>query len=108
MYLLGMVLLFRDINSTYLAGKSKTAYRVKFLTEWKLKVLSLTDTNAEGRLFGAIETEKGMIGTGFTRDDQAELVEAFAKGNLEIEVLSQGVTESGKLWHARYVKIARI
>lgn len=99
---------FRDKNSTYLAGKSKTAYRVKFLTEFKLKVLNLTDTDAEGRLFGAIETELGLVGTGFTMADQEELVDAFKDGELEIEIVSQGLTENGRLWHPRYIKIARL
>jgi bifunctional non-homologous end joining protein LigD len=101
----GEGVVFRDIESTYLAGKSKTAYRYKFLTEHILKVIGLTSTDAEGRLFGAIETELGLVGTGFSQEDQVDIQMAWDDGDFKIEVVSQGLTENGKLWHPRFVKI---
>lgn len=97
---------FRKINEPYTAGKSKTAFRHKFLTEHVLTVTELTTTTADGRLFGAMGTELGLVGTGFSDADQVQLYELFFAGNLVIEVVSQGLTENGKLWHPRYVKVA--
>ncbi len=98
--------IFRKLDSTYLAGKSKTAFRYKFLMEHVLTVTELTTTTADGRLFGAMKTELGLVGTGFSDADQVELYELFSAGNLVIEVISQGLTENGRLWHPRYVKVA--
>lgn len=96
---------FRKLHSTYIAGKSKTAYRHKFLMEHVLTVTSLTPTTADGRLFGAMETELGLVGTGFSDADQVALWEIFHRDTLVIEVVSQGLTENGRLWHPRYVKV---
>lgn len=96
---------FRVKDSTYVAGKSKTAYRHKFLMEHVLEVTGLTPTTADGRLFGAIETPIGRVGTGFSDADQVLIQEAYDKGGLKIEVASQGLTENGILWHPRYLKI---
>lgn len=97
---------FRDRNAPYTPGKKGTMYRHKFLMEHVLDVISLTPTKATDRLFGAIETPIGLVGTGFGLEDQIAIRKAFDAGNLKIEVLSQGLTESGKLWHARYKGIA--
>jgi len=68
-------------------------------------VMGLTETTATGRTFGAIETELGSVGTGFTDADQLEIKQAYDKGGLKIEVVSQGLTENGRLWHPRFIKI---
>jgi bifunctional non-homologous end joining protein LigD len=99
---------FRDITQAYRAGKDKTAFRVKFLDEHVLEVTNLTATDAEGRLFGAMETELGLVGTGFSADDQSDIMLAMESGPLWIEVVSQGLTENGKLWHPRFIKIAEV
>ena len=98
-------LIFRDSTSTYVAGKSGTAYRHKFLMEHELDVTGLTETTAQGRQFGAIETALGSVGTGFSDADQLEIKQAYENGGLRIEVVSQGLTENGRLWHPRFIKI---
>jgi bifunctional non-homologous end joining protein LigD len=98
--------IFRDCSSSYIPGKSGTTYRHKFLSEFVLDVIELTETDAEGRPFGAIVTEMGRIGTGFTQEQMREIAAAFEAGPLRIEVTSQGLTEYGKLWHPRFNKIA--
>jgi ATP-dependent DNA ligase len=99
-------------NSTYHAGKDKSedVVRTKYLVEFDARIIGLTPTTAQGRLFGAIEiadviTGKplGNVGTGFDRATQQNiLVRHNANpGKVVIPVVSQGYTETGKSFHCR-------
>lgn len=100
----GVVIRYR--GSPYRAGKSDVAYRHKWLEERDLVVAELTATTVENRPFGAIVTELGSVGTGFSQEDMKEIDEKFNSGEeLKITVRSQGLTETGRLWHARFIRI---
>jgi bifunctional non-homologous end joining protein LigD len=99
-------------NCQYVGGKNNNAgiVRTKYLKPYTVWVTGLTDTTADGRLFGAIEVSAdregkqpmGKIGTGFDATDQAFIVKKFRSGPYQIEVEAQGLTEGGKLWLGRY------
>jgi len=102
----------------YVPGKDKKHpfYRTKFLTDTVFWVSGLTETTAEGRLFGAISIidkdgkDMGNIGTGFDVTVQGEIYrawnqEAVANDFLRIICTHQGrVWPSGKPWHTRVAK----
>lgn len=108
------------VNASYTDGKSKgrefPTVRTKYLNEWDLIVTGLTPSTAEGRPFGAIEVARkekgklipmGSVGTGFTVGEMEDLARRYAAAQecgaaLTIKVISQGLTENGLLWHARY------
>ena len=86
--------------------------RTKFLTDMKVKIRGLTPTTAQGKLFGAIQVEDefgndiGSVGIGFSREDEAEIKLHFDKHtNPWIEIATQGLTENGQVYQARYGKI---
>ena len=100
-------IIFRNCTSKYIPGKHGTTFRSKFLTEHVLEVIGLTDSTVQDRPFAAIVTRIGKVGTGFTLDQQREIAEAFANQSpLMVKIVSQGLTERGRLWHPRYVGIA--
>jgi hypothetical protein len=99
-------------SARYHAGKDKSedVVRTKYLMEFDARVIGLTSTTAQGRLFGAIaiadiQTGKllGNVGTGFDRATQEVILARHNAnpGNLIIPVVSQGLTEDGFAWHAR-------
>ena len=79
-------------------------------------IVGLTPTKVAGRPFSAIEVAQeiegklvplGTVGTGFSAGEMQEiarLYEANPRG-VKIKVRSQGLTESGKLWHARFLEL---
>ena len=86
--------------------------RVKFLRTLDVVVTGLTPTTVAGRPFGAIEvaayvdgrlTPLGVVGTGFTAAQAAELRRRHQAnpGRIVIEIVFQGLTEKGQVFHAR-------
>jgi len=105
-------------NCRYVGGKdarSLPIVRTKYCQEIELVVTKLTPTTAEGRLFGAIEVAKevdgklvplGSVGAGFALSDMHEIVRRHDANpsKVRIKVRSQGLTESGQLWHGRFLE----
>ncbi len=92
----------------YIGGKNgEVCVRTKHLFEGTFEIVEFTPTTAADREFGAIEIQDsngiavGRVGTGFTRDDQRELMQAGV--GTKIKVRYQAVTNAGKLVHARYL-----
>jgi bifunctional non-homologous end joining protein LigD len=70
-----------------------------------------------GRLFSAIEVAqeidgklvpRGSIGTGFSLEEMEEIAQRVAANphGVKIKARSQGLTESGLLWHARFLEFS--
>ncbi|MEZ2236936.1 ATP-dependent DNA ligase [Microcoleus sp.] len=106
-------------NCPYVGGKDIKKFpmvRTKYCLEFELWIVGLTPTKVAGRPFSAIEVAQenqgklvpmGAVGTGFSATEMQEisrLYEANPK-NVKIKVRSQGLTESGKLWHARFLEL---
>ena len=105
------------MNCTYVGGKdtrTQTMVRTKYCLELDLVITDLTLTKAEGRPFAAIKVAQeikgklvpiGSVGTGFTPKDMQEIAQRHAATpkSVKITVRSQGLTETGKLWHGRFV-----
>ncbi|MEO6863258.1 MAG: ATP-dependent DNA ligase [Microcoleus sp.] len=106
-------------NCHYVGGKDVKKFpmvRTKYCQEYDLFIVGLTPTKVAGRPFSAIEVAQeiagklvplGTVGTGFSGAEMQEiarLYEANPRG-VKIKVRSQGLTESGKLWHARFLEL---
>lgn len=105
-------------NCRYIGGKdtrNSPIVRTKYCQEFDVIITRLTPTTAEGRPFGAIEVAKelngklvplGLVGTGFAFSDMHEIVRrhAVSPGKVKIKVRTQGLTESGQLWHGRFLE----
>lgn len=106
-------------NCRYVGGKdvkNLPIVRTKYCQEYDLLIVGLTATKVAGRPFSAIEVAQeingklvqiGTVGTGFSSGEMQEiarLYEANPRG-VKIKVRSQGLTESGKLWHARFLEL---
>jgi ATP dependent DNA ligase domain len=103
-------------NCAYVGGKdtrSQIFVRTKHLLELDLIITKLSLTKAEGRPFGALSVAQeidgklvamGSVGTGFSSSDMEVIARLHAAnpGKVKITVRSQGLTETGKLWHGRY------
>lgn len=106
-------------DTTYIGGKTggEAIVRTKYLEETEVVITGLTPTTVAGRPFGAIEVSArqpdgslhpvGKVGTGFDGKDAAELATLVARHpeGLRIIVRHQGRTETGMLWHARFVRV---
>lgn len=106
-------------DTVYLGGKTggEAIVRTKYLTETEVIITGLTPTTVAGRPFGAIEVAEakpdgagrsvGRVGTGFDGNDAKEIAALVARHpeGLRILVRHQGRTETGMLWHARFVRI---
>ncbi len=105
-------------NCRYVGGKDIKKFamvRTKYCLELDLLIVGLTATKVAGRPFSAIKVAQeidgklvpmGTVGTGFSGEEMQEiarLYEANPRG-VRIKVRSQGLTESGKLWHARFLE----
>lgn len=105
-------------NCRYIGGKDVKKFamvRTKYCQELDLLIVGLTPTKVAGRPFSAIEVAQeidgklvpiGTVGTGFSGEEMQEIArrhEAKPK-SVKIKVRSQGLTESGKLWHARFLE----
>ncbi len=105
-------------NCRYIGGKDIKKFpmvRTKYCQELDLLIVGLTPTKVAGRPFSAIEVAQeidgklvpiGTVGTGFSGEEMQEIARRYeANGkNVKIKVRSQGLTESGKLWHARFLE----
>jgi bifunctional non-homologous end joining protein LigD len=106
-------------STRYLGGKipGEVMVRTKYLAETEVVITALTPTTVPGRPFGAIEVAEscrdgagrpmGRVGTGFDNRDAAKIAALVAQHpeGLRILVRHQGRTESGMLWHARFLRI---
>ena len=104
-------------NCSYIGGKDirkQTIVRTKYALELDLFIVGLSYTKAEGRPFGAIAVAQeingklvpiGSVGTGFSQAYMAEITRRHQMnpGGVKITVRCQGLTETGKLWHGRFV-----
>ena len=106
-------------DTRYLGGKAlgEIMVRTKYLTETEVVITGLTPSTVPGRPFAAIAVSArypdgdlhpvGRVGTAFSQDDAQQitaLVAQHAEG-LRILVRHQGRTETGMLWHARFLRI---
>lgn len=105
--------------TTYIAGNAgdEAIVRTKYLIETEVVIVALTPTTVAGRPFGAIEVAEahpdgaghplGRVGTGFDGDDARQIADLVARHpeGLRILVRHQGKTETGMLWHARFLRI---
>lgn len=102
-------------SCTYSGGKShKTdAVRTKYLQEDEFFITNLTPSTAKGRPFGAMELTNlsgkpvGAAGTGFDAFTMLDIVSACQTnpGKVKVKIRFQGYTETGILWHARFLSL---
>ena len=106
-------------STTYRPGKTggEMFVRTKYVEETEVIVTGLTPTTVAGRAFGAIDVAArypdgslrsvGKVGTGFSQDDAREIAAHVARHpeGLRIIVRHQGRTETGMLWHARFLRV---
>jgi hypothetical protein len=106
-------------DTRYLGGKAPgdVMVRTKYLTETEVVITDLTPSTVAGRPFSAIAVSArypdgslrpvGKVGTGFDAQDAAELADLVGRHpeGLRILVRHQGRTETGMLWHARFLRI---
>ena len=104
-------------SCNYVGGKdshTQAMVRTKYALELDLVITDLSSTKSTGRPFGAIKVAQevdgklvsmGSVGTGFSQADMAEIAQRHAAtpGSVKITVRSQGLTETGKLWHGRFI-----
>lgn len=105
-------------NCRYVGGKDIKKFpivRTKYCQELDLFIIGLTPTKVAGRPFSAIEVAQeihgklvpiGTVGTGFSGEEMQEIARRYEANpkSVKIKVRSQGLTESGKLWHARFLE----
>ncbi len=105
-------------NCRYVGGKDVKKFsmvRTKYCQELDLFIVGLTATKVAGRPFSAIEVAQeidgklvpiGTVGTGFSGEEMQEIARRYEANpkSVKIKVRSQGLTESGKLWHARFLE----
>ncbi|MEG4406960.1 ATP-dependent DNA ligase [Microcoleus sp. MON2_D5] len=102
----------------YVGGKDVKKYpmvRTKYCQEHDLFIVGLTATKVAGRPFSAVKVAQeidgklvpvGTVGTGFSGEEMQEIARLYEANpkSVKIKVRSQGLTESGKLWHARFLE----
>ncbi len=105
-------------NCRYIGGKDVKKYpmvRTKYCQEHDLFIVGLTATKVAGRPFSAVKVAQeidgklvpvGTVGTGFSGEEMQEIARLYEANpkSVKIKVRSQGLTESGKLWHARFLE----
>jgi ATP-dependent DNA ligase len=105
-------------NCRYVGGKDVRNFpmvRTKYCLELDLFIVGLTATKVAGRPFSAIKVAQeidgklvpiGTVGTGFSGEEMQEIARRYEANpkSVKIKVRSQGLTESGKLWHARFLE----
>jgi hypothetical protein len=106
-------------DTHYLGGKApgEVMVRTKYLTETEVVITDLTPSTVAGRPFAAVAVSArypdgdlrpvGRVGTGFSQDDARLITTLVAQHpeGLRILVRHQGRTETGMLWHARFLRI---
>lgn len=103
---------FRVGLPLYAGKRADDGYvRTKYLNEFDAMVTALTTTTGQGHAFGAMTITSldgkplGSVGTGFTMEDKREIKHRFSQGPLKVKICSQGFTEGGCAWHARFIEI---
>jgi ATP-dependent DNA ligase len=105
-------------NCHYIGGKDIKKFpmvRTKYCLELEFFIVGLTATKVAGRPFSAIKVAQeidgklvpmGTVGTGFSGEEMHEIARRYEVDpkSVKIKVRSQGLTESGKLWHARFLE----
>ena len=95
-------------------GKLQTCVRTKYIDELDVVVMGFTKSTVPDRPFGAIKVglmrdgqlvSVGSVGTGYTHQQMHDLLSQHrgAPGEVVIKIGTQGFTEGGKLWQARYI-----
>lgn len=104
-------------QAQYIGGKhGEVMVRTKYLEETNVIVTALTPTDVPGRPFGSLEVSVlqpdgslspvGKVGTGFGQEDANAIVARFYRHERpRIVVRHAGRTESGTLWHARFIRM---
>jgi bifunctional non-homologous end joining protein LigD len=98
-------------NTYYCPGKQNDEFfvRTKYLKELEANIIAVARPTAEGHFIGGFEIANdggvslGKIGTGYSREDQQEILERFQIGNVRVKIKCQGFTENGKVWHGRFI-----
>ncbi|MEG5065717.1 ATP-dependent DNA ligase [Microcoleus sp. B3-A4] len=105
-------------NCQYVGGKDFKKHlmvRTKYCQEHDLFIVGLTATKVAGRPFSAVKVAQeidgklvpvGSVGTGFSGEEMQEIARLYEANpkSVKIKVRAQGLTESGKLWHARFLE----
>lgn len=95
----------------YLPGKvnDEGFVRTKYLQEFEADIISVAPPTADGHFIGGFEiaddegNSLGKIGTGYSREDQQEILKRFAEGDARAQIRCQGFTENGLVWHGRFI-----
>ena len=101
----------------YVGGKNgtDTTVRTKYVEENLYNLIGITPSTAEGRLIASIEVADpqtgksvGSVGSGFDPAESTKLLDAHMAnpGSVQVWILHQGKTETGQLWHARFLEQA--
>lgn len=101
-------------HARYEGGKKHgVCVRTKYTQEGEFTVTGIKTTTAQGRNVGSIQVAypdgepAGNVGTGFDIATANTIARAHEKnpGSVRIKVRHQGKTESGALWHARFLEV---
>ena len=105
-------------DCTYRGGKQKGGdiLRTKYTEEVDVIVTGVTHTSADKRGFGALQVgvyggdgklrSLGDVGTGYNEDEQMDILRRVKAGEkIVVTVTTQGRTENGQLWAARFKDI---
>ncbi len=105
-------------DCAYRGGKQKGGdiLRTKYTQAVDVVVTGVTHTSADKRGFGALSVgvygadgklrSLGDVGTGFNEDEQMEILRRVLAGEqMVVTVQTQGRTENGQLWAARFKDI---
>lgn len=99
-------------NARYTGGKGYHSFRTKYTQERNCKIIGVKKSTAAGREIASflLEDENGMpcgsVGGGFDAATGTALAEKHTKnpGSVIVKIRHQGRTETGALWHARYLE----
>lgn len=110
-----------DPLQPYIGGKSKQSdslVRTKYLQELDVVITALTVSRAVDRPFKAAmvaivdstnnqHKPVGSVGTGFNIEQMQQIAALHRDhpGSVKIKIRTQGFTETGKLWHPRFLEI---
>ena len=87
--------------------------RTKYLIEFEANITNVYPATAEGHTIAGFEVSDdegkmlGIIGTGYSREDQKEILARFKAGNARVVIRAQGFTEKGFVWHGRFIGWAK-
>jgi bifunctional non-homologous end joining protein LigD len=98
-------------NEPYRPGKSADGHfvRTKYLEEFEANIVAVFPATAEGHTISGFKIaddngrSMGTIGTGYSREDQQDILKRFQAGNTRVRIRCQGFTEGGRVWHGRFI-----